>query len=63
MKGLFIVFEGADGCGKSTQIRFLAEYLESAGMGVLCTREPGGSPIAEKIRALLLDQETSAWRR
>lgn len=59
MKGLFIVFEGPDGCGKSTQIRFLAEYLESAGFSVLCTREPGGSPIAEKIRTILLDRENA----
>ena len=58
-KGLFIAFEGADGCGKSTQIRFLAEHLESAGLSVLCTREPGGSPVAEKIRTLLLDQEST----
>ncbi len=59
MKGLFIAFEGADGCGKSTQIRFLAEHLESAGLSVLCTREPGGSPVAEKIRTVLLDQENA----
>ncbi len=58
MKGLFIVFEGPDGCGKSTQIRFLADALREQGLDVLCTREPGGSPVAEKIRELLLDRES-----
>jgi len=55
MKGLFIAFEGPDGCGKSTQIRFLNEYLIGLGLDVVCTREPGGSPIAEKIREVILD--------
>ncbi|MDD5017701.1 MAG: dTMP kinase [Eubacteriales bacterium] len=59
MKGLFIVFEGADGCGKSTQLRFLSEYLESLGVDVVLTREPGGSPVAEKIREILLDKDNS----
>ncbi len=57
MNGLFITFEGADGCGKSTQMRFFAQFLEEQGVGVVCTREPGGSLVAEKIRALLLDKE------
>ena len=57
MKGLFIAFEGPDGCGKSTQIRFLAEHLEQAGLNVVQTREPGGSPIAEKIREVVLSRE------
>lgn len=57
MKGLFIAFEGSDGCGKSTQIRYLAEYLEEAGLSVVQTREPGGSPIAEKIREVVLSRE------
>ena len=55
MNGLFITFEGADGCGKSTQLRFLAEYLEALGIDVVRTREPGGCPVAEKIRDILLD--------
>ena len=55
MNGLFITFEGADGCGKSTQLRFLAEYLEGLGIDVVRTREPGGCPVAEKIRDILLD--------
>ena len=59
MSGLFITFEGADGCGKSTQLRFLAEYLEEIGVNVVCTREPGGSLVAEKIRDILLDKENT----
>jgi len=55
MKGLFIAFEGSDGCGKSTQIRYLTEYLEGLRLDVVQTREPGGSPIAEKIREVILD--------
>jgi len=57
MKGFFIDFEGADGSGKSTQLRFLAEHLEARGLKVVRTREPGGCPVAEKIRAVLLDRE------
>ncbi len=59
MSGLFITFEGADGCGKSTQLRLLAEYLEENGADVVRTREPGGSFVAEKIRAILLDNENA----
>ncbi len=59
MNGLFITFEGADGCGKSTQLRLLAEYLEENGAEVVRTREPGGSFVAEKIRAILLDNENA----
>ena len=58
MKGLFITFEGADGSGKSTQLRFLAEYLEERSVPVVRTREPGGCLMAEKIRELLLDKES-----
>lgn len=53
--GYFITFEGPDGSGKSTQIKALAEHLRSRGVDVLLTREPGGTPISEEIRALLHD--------
>lgn len=53
--GLFIAFEGGDGAGKSTQAAKLAEALESRGLKVLRTREPGGTPIGEKLRSLVLD--------
>lgn len=51
----FIVFEGGEGAGKSTQSAALADYLQARGHEVLCTREPGGTPAAESIRAVLLD--------
>lgn len=54
-RGVFITLEGADGCGKSTQVRLLADALEAAGREVVCLREPGGTAISEKIRGLLLD--------
>jgi dTMP kinase len=52
-RGVFITFEGSEGCGKSTQAKRLAARLEQAGLQVLSTREPGGTPIGEKIRDLL----------
>ena len=52
-RGLFITFEGSEGCGKSTQVKRLAARLERAGISFLLTREPGGTPIGEKIRDLL----------
>jgi dTMP kinase len=55
MKGVFITFEGVEGCGKSTQIEMLRRYMEELGHDVVQTREPGGTPIAEAIRDLLLD--------
>lgn len=51
----FIVFEGGEGAGKSTQSRALADYLEARGHRVRRTREPGGTPAAEAVRAILLD--------
>ena len=58
-RGKFITFEGLDGTGKSTQMRKLASVLRDAGHKVVETREPGGSPTAEKIRKVLLDSGTS----
>ena len=55
-RGVFITFEGIDGAGKSTQIAALAAYLKEHGHEVVRTREPGGTPLAEKIRALLLSE-------
>ena len=54
MRGKFITFEGGEGTGKSTQAGLLANKLESLGLSVLLTREPGGSPGAEIIRHVLL---------
>src|SRR5580658_1572590 len=54
MRGKFITFEGGEGTGKSTQAAMLAHRLQSLGLGVLLTREPGGSPGAEVIRHVLL---------
>jgi dTMP kinase len=55
MTGLFITFEGIDGCGKSTHARKVYSYLRRRGYPVIFTREPGGTPLAEKIRDLILD--------
>ncbi len=54
--GLFIVFEGIDGSGKSTQIRALQERLRSIGIAALAIREPGGTPVGEQIRQILLER-------
>ena len=53
-KSLFITLDGIDGCGKSTQLRLLADYLRQQGRKVLLTRDPGGPEISEKIRQLIL---------
>lgn len=61
MRGLFITFEGGEGAGKSTQVARLAETLRASGREVVTTREPGGSPGADQIRALLVQGEASRW--
>lgn len=60
MKGYFISVEGGDGSGKSTQIKKIEAYLRERGQEVLLTREPGGTPVAEKIRELILDPANKA---
>jgi dTMP kinase len=60
-RGLFITFEGGEGVGKSTQIARLADKLRNTGRKILATREPGGSPGAEAIRALLVTGAADRW--
>ena len=59
MSGLFITMEGTDGAGKTTQINRLAQYFEDKGYKVICTREPGGTPISEKIREIIIDKNNT----
>lgn len=58
MSGFFLTFEGLDGSGKSTQLRKLATHLQSEGIAVTVTRQPGGTHIGDRIRSLLLDSKT-----
>ena len=60
-RGRFITLEGGEGVGKSTQLRALAEALRGRGIDLVTTREPGGSPGAEAIRALLLTGDEGRW--
>ncbi|MBR2674950.1 MAG: dTMP kinase [Mogibacterium sp.] len=55
MRGLFITLEGGDGAGKSTQIKNIESFFEEKGLLVVHTREPGGTPISEKLREIVLD--------
>ncbi|MBR6880280.1 MAG: dTMP kinase [Clostridiales bacterium] len=61
-KGLFITFEGIDGCGKSTQIGLLESYLKEKGKEVLLIREPGGTAVGEKIREILLEKKNDSMK-
>jgi len=54
-RGRFITFEGIEGCGKTTQLLLLASHLKHRGMTVVTTREPGGTPLGEQVRDVLLD--------
>ncbi len=54
MRGVFITLEGIEGVGKTTNLAFICEQIRTAGIDVVCTREPGGTPLAEEIRDLLL---------
>ena len=56
-KGLFITFEGVDGCGKTTQIKLLDEYLKKMGYETILTREPGARGLGEKLREILLNYD------
>ena len=60
MSGRFITLEGIDGAGKSTHIDAVAQRLRSAGATVVCTREPGGTPLAERVRGIMLDETMDA---
>jgi len=59
-RGFFVTFEGLDGSGKSTQLRRLKEWLQSNGLTVTATRQPGGTRVGDRIRALLLDSRTDS---
>lgn len=59
MNGIFITFEGIDGCGKSTQCELLKDYLEGIGKEFIFVREPGGTVIGERIREILLDKKNT----
>ena len=57
MKGIFITLEGGEACGKSTQIQMLKEYFKSKNIDALFTKEPGGMPLTDELRRLILNYE------
>ena len=57
MQGMFITFEGMEGCGKTSQAKMLGDYLTGQGYKVIMTREPGGTPISEAVREILLSND------
>ena len=57
--GKFITLEGIDGAGKSTQLEYLTALLQQKGQALVVTREPGGTPLGERLRALFLDQSNA----
>ncbi len=59
-QGFFITFEGLDGSGKTTQLKRLAAWLEARGHRVVCTRQPGGTALGDRVRSLLLDSRLDA---
>jgi dTMP kinase len=62
-RGTFVVFEGGDGAGKSTQVRLLTDWLRERGMSTVVTREPGATPLGGQVRSLLLDPSSDISRR
>ena len=60
IRGKFITLEGGEGVGKTTNLRFIKDYIEEHNISAVVTREPGGTPLAEKIRQLLLDNDSEA---
>lgn len=59
MKGIFIALEGPDGSGKSTITKKIGDYLEKTGINYIITREPGGTPVGEEIRGIILDRNNT----
>ena len=59
MRGRVIAFEGPDGCGKTTQVSFVEQAAQAAGVPVVRFREPGGTPLGERIRGILMDRDAT----